>query len=319
MLNMINKKYDFSITYLIPVFNDEDVLGETYKRLLPVAEGLSDDYEIMFVDDGSKDGSLSVLESLQNGNNRINIVKLARNFGQANAIAAGFDYGKKDVFVIMDSDLQDRPEDIYKLLEAMIQNKVNMAIARWISREDSFFKVTVSKLFHYVTNRITNVHYVPKLGMFRVIRRELIEEVKRHQETTATPISLLYWMGYDFAVVDLKRDSRFAGDSGYTLKKMFQLAFDRIFSFSLFPIRLASAMGVVSGVASMLLALYYVFQRLLFNNILPGWTSLIVIMLFLFGVTFIFLGIIGEYLGRIFLETKKRPKYIIDQKIISKR
>jgi len=188
-----------------------------------------------------------------------------------------------------------------------------MAIARWISREDSFFKVTVSRLFHYVTNRITNVHYVPKLGMFRAIRKELIEEVKKHQETTATPISLLYWMGYDFAVVDLKRDSRYAGSSGYTLKKMFQLAFDRIFSFSLFPIRLASLMGVISGVASILLALYYIFQRLVFDNILPGWTSLIVIVLFLFGVNFLFLGIVGEYLGRIFLETKKRPQFIIDK------
>lgn len=310
---MTYKKYDFSITYLIPVYNDDDVLDETYRRLFPVAEALSDDYEILFVDDGSKDDSLSVLVSLQNGNNRIKIVKLARNFGQASAISAGFDHGTKDVFVIMDSDLQDRPEDIHKLLEAMVQNKVKMAVARWVSREDSFFKVTASKLFHSVTNRITNVHYVPKLGMFRAIRKELIEEVRKHQETTATPISLLYWMGYDFAVVDLQRDSRYAGSSGYTLKKMFQLAFDRIFSFSLFPIRLASLMGVISGVASILLALYYIFQRLVFDNILPGWTSLVVIVLFLFGVNFLFLGIVGEYLGRIFLETKKRPQFIIDK------
>ena len=310
---MSDKKFDFSITYLIPVYNDEDVLGETYKRLFPVAEKLSDDYEILFVDDGSKDNSLSVLTTLQNKNDRIEVLKLARNFGQANAIAAGFDYGKKDVFVILDSDLQDRPEDIHKLLDAMVRKNVNMAIARWISREDSFFKVTASRMFHYVTNRITNVHYVPKLGMFRAIRREIIEEVQKYQETTATPISLLYWMGYDFAVVDLKRDSRFAGGSGYTIKKMFQLAFDRIFSFSLFPIRLASLMGIISGISSILLALYYVYQRLVFNNILPGWTSLIVIVLFLFGINFIFLGIIGEYLGRIFLETKKRPKFIVDK------
>jgi len=310
---MTSKKFDFSITYLIPVYNDEDVLEATYKRLFPVAEQLSDDYEILFVDDGSKDNSLAVLKALQNQNERIEILKLARNFGQANAISAGFDYGKKDVFVIMDSDLQDRPEDVHNLLDAMVKNNVKMAIARWITREDSFFKVTVSRLFHHVTNRITNVHYVPKLGMFRAIKREIIEEVQKHQETTATSISLLYWMGYDFAIVDLKRDSRFAGGSGYTIKKMFQLAFDRIFSFSLFPIRLASLMGVISGISSILLALYYLYQRLVFNNVLPGWTSLIVIVLFLFGINFLFLGIIGEYLGRIFLETKKRPKYIIGE------
>lgn len=309
---MPTQKFNFSITYLIPVYNDEDVLEATYKRLFPVAEELSDDYEILFVDDGSKDDSVKVLKALQNQNERIEILKLARNFGQANAISAGFDYGKKDVFVIMDSDLQDRPEDVHKLLDAMVKNNVKMAIARWVTREDSFFKVTVSRFFHYVTNRITNVHYVPKLGMFRAIKREIILEVQKHQETTATPISLLYWMGYDFAIVDLERDPRFAGGSGYTIKKMFQLAFDRIFSFSLFPIRLASLMGVISGISSILLALYYVYQRLVFNNILPGWTSLIVIVLFLFGINFLFLGIIGEYLGRIYLETKNRPKYIVD-------
>ncbi len=309
---MTTKRFDFSITYLIPVYNDEDVLEATYNRLFPVAELLSDDYEILFVDDGSKDDSLKVLKALQNQYERIEILKLARNFGQANAISAGFDYGKKDVFVIMDSDLQDRPEDIHKLLDAMVKNNVKMAIARWVNREDSFFKIKASSLFHYVTNRITNVHYVPKLGMFRAIKREIIEEVQKHQETTATPISLLYWMGYSFAIVDLERDSRFAGGSGYTIRKMFQLAFDRIFSFSLFPIRLASLMGFIFSILSILLALYYIFQRLIFNNILPGWTSLVVIVLFLFGINFLFLGIIGEYLGRIFLKSKKRPKYIID-------
>jgi len=314
---MNKQKFEFSISYLIPVFNDEAVLEELYKRLFPVAESLSSEYEIIFVDDGCKDRSLSILEKIQQINDKIKIIKLARNFGQANAISAGLDLVQKDVVVIMDSDLQDRPEDIYKLLDAMIKNNVQIAIARWISREDSFFKINISKLFHYVTNKITNVHYVPKLGIFRAIKREVVEELKKNQETTASPMSLLYWMGYDFAIVDLKRDPRFSGDSGYNLKKMFQLAFDRIFSFSLFPIQMASVIGLISGISSIILAIYYIVQRLLFHNVLPGWTSLIVISLFLFGINFIFLGIIGEYLGRIFLETKNRPKYIVD-KILKK-
>lgn len=310
---MNQKKYNFSITYLIPVYNDESVLKETYKRLEPVAKNLSDDYEILFIDDGSQDNSLAVLCNLQNKSDRIKIIKLTRNFGQANAISAGIEFGTKDVFVIMDSDLQDRPEDIEKLLEALVKKDVKMAIARWVSREDNFFKVAASKMFHHVTNRITNINYVSKLGMFRAIKREVIEEVKTHQEATSTPISLMYWMGYDYAVVELQRDPRHAGRSGYTIKKMFQLAFDRIFSFSLFPIRLAIVIGLLSGVSSILLSFYYILQRLVFNNILPGWTSLIVIVLFLFGINFIFIGIIGEYLGRIFLETKKRPKFIVDK------
>ena len=309
---MGENQFNFSISYLIPVYNDEDVLHALYKRLIIVAQSLSEEYEILFIEDGGKDNSLSILKEISKKNDRVKILKLARNFGQANAIAAGLDHAKNDAIVIMDSDLQDRPEDIHKLIEAMIGNNVKMAIARWISREDSLFKVTVSKLFHLVTNKITNVQYVAKLGMFRVIRKEVVDAVKKNQETTASPISLIYWMGYEFAVVDLKRDPRFAGSSGYTIRKMFQLAFDRIFSFSLFPIRLANLTGVILGICSILLSVYYFHQRLVLNNVLPGWTSLIIISLFLFGINFIFLGIIGEYLGRIFLETKNRPKYIVE-------
>ncbi len=304
-------RYDFSLSIVIPVFNDEEVLCELYRRLHAVLESLAPDSEVIFIDDGSSDGSFRILRALQAENNRIRIIRLARNFGQANAIAAGLDHVSKDVTVIMDSDLQDPPEDIPRLIDAMLEANVSMAIARWATRKDRAFKILTSRFFHFVTNRITDLHHQPRLGIFRSIRRDVVDALKHIPEKTATSISLLYWMGFDYTIVDLDRDARQAGSSGYTLRKLVRLSFDRIFSYSLFPIRLASITGVILGFFSIALAIYYVVRKFLYKNIIPGWTSLIVIILFLFGMTFIFLGVIGEYLGRIFVEAKQRPKYII--------
>jgi dolichol-phosphate mannosyltransferase len=236
---------------------------------------------------------------------------LARNFGQANAIAAGLDHISKEVTVIMDSDLQDPPEDIPLLIDAMIDKNVSMAVARWITRKDNAFKIGASRFFHFLSNKITDLHHMPGLGVFRAMTRPVVDALKQIPEKTATSISILYWMGFDYTVVDLHRDERYAGTTGYTLRKMVRISFDRIFSFSLFPIRLASIVGVFLGLSSIGLAIYYVCRKFIYQNIVPGWTSLVVLILFLFGINFIFLGIIGEYLGRIFLETKQRPKYIV--------
>lgn len=305
-------RYDFNLSVIIPVYNDKEVLHELYKRLYTVLHTLCTTYEIIFIDDGSQDNSFRILRELQSKDENITVIKLTRNFGQADAITAGLEYVSAEVAVIMDSDLQDRPEDIEKLLDAMIEKDVPMAIARWVTREDSFFKVMVSRFFHFVTSEITNIHHVPRLGMFRALRKELIEELKKTPEKTATSLSLLNWMGYEYAIVDLNRDSRHAGASGYTIGKMLKLSLDRIFSYSLFPIQLSSIIGAIIGTSSIVLALYFLFQKIFLKNIVPGWTSLIVITLFLLGMNFIFLGIIGEYLGRIFLEAKQRPRYIIE-------
>jgi glycosyltransferase involved in cell wall biosynthesis len=304
-------RYPFSLSIVIPVYNDEEVLPDLHRRLTPVLNELSATCEIVFVDDGSRDQSFRVLREIQKGDPRVRIVRLARNFGQANSIAAGLDHARCEVVVLMDSDLQDRPEDIHRLIDAMLEKDVPMAIARWISRHDSALKLAVSRLFYVVTNRITSVKREPRLGVFRAMKREIIEELKAIPEKTASTMSLMYWLGFEYAAVDLQRDPRFAGKSGYTLRKMLKLSFDLIFSYSVFPIQMASLLGVVLSGGSLLLAAYFLVQKLFLRNVVPGWTSLIVINLFLFGVTFLFLGVMGEYIGRIFLEAKKRPKYVV--------
>lgn len=302
-----------SLSIVIPVYNDEEVLDELVKRLIPVAGSLSDDFEVIFIDDGSKDQSWNILMKLQKSNPRLKIIKLARNFGQSNSTAAGLDHAGGDIIVIMDSDLQDRPEDIPKLIQSMEENDTDMAIVKWLSRKDTFSKVFVSRLFHTVSNRITNLHYEPGLGVFRVMRRSVLDQIKSIPETTGTILSLMYWSGFEYSIVELQRDARYAGASGYNLRKMLKLAADRIFSYSRFPIRVATYVGLTVGGLSFIFGIYLIIRRLVNENIPAGWTSTLVAMAFLFGINFFFLGIIGEYLGRTYLETKGRPKYIISR------
>jgi dolichol-phosphate mannosyltransferase len=301
------------LSIVIPVYNDEDVLDELNRRLIPVAEAIAEDFEVIFIDDGSKDQSWKILVQLQKSNPKLKIIKLARNFGQSNSTAAGLDHAKGDIIVIMDSDLQDRPEDIPKLIDSMEENDTDMAIVKWISRKDSFSKKFVSRFFHTVSDRITNLHYEPGLGVFRVIRKSAMDQIKNIPETTGTTLSLMYWSGFEYSIVELRRDARYAGASGYNLRKMLKLAADRIFSYSLFPIRVASYAGLTVGGLSFVFGILLILKRLLNENVPAGWTSTLVLLAFLFGINFFFLGVIGEYLGRIYLETKGRPKYTISR------
>lgn len=302
-----------SISVIVPIYNDQEVIAELYRRLIPVVTGLSDNYEIILVDDGSKDNSWNEMLSVRSKNDNIKIVRLSRNFGQQSAIAAGLSIAKKDFVVLMDSDLQDRPEDIPVLVDALLKNEsFTMAIAQWEERVDSKFKLFVSKLFFNVSNRITTIRTEPRLGIFRVMKKSVVDELQKFTEKTATTISMLYFIGNRYTCVSLKRDARYAGKSGYNLSKMLSLTFARIFSFSMFPIRIVTYTGAIISICSLILGLILVLYKF-FGNVVQGWTSMMVIILFLFGINFAFLGILGEYIGRIFLETKQRPKFIISQ------
>lgn len=299
-----------SLSIIVPVFNDQEVLHELIRRISKIVPSISDKSEIILIDDGSIDKSWQIITELKSEYPNVVGIKMMRNFGQQNAIAAGLDFVTGDIIVIMDSDLQDRPEDIPKLIDALIANDASMAIAKWKSRQDSFFKKSMSRLFYQVSRRITKINHQPNLGVFRAIRRDVVEELKKYKEKTSTTLSLLYWIGVDYVAVELDRDKRFAGKSGYDLKKMLRLTLDRIFSFSMFPIRVAIYSGLIISALSFVLGILLVI-RYYTGDIAPGYTSTMVILLFLFGLNFLFMGIIGEYLGRIFLESKQRPKYII--------
>ena len=305
--------YKQSISVVVPIYNDSEVIHELIKRLSPVLESITADYEIILVDDGSRDDSWLQMLAVRQANAFIKAVRLSRNFGQQSAIAAGLSLTSKELIVLMDSDLQDRPEDIPVLIDALLADeKATMAIAQWEERKDSRLKLAVSRLFQRVSNSITEIHTMPRLGIFRVMKKSVVEELRNFPEKTATTVSLLYYIGSRYVAVPLKRDARFAGKSGYNLSKMLSLTFARIFSFSMFPIRIVTYLGALLCVGSMIAALTLIIYKLV-GNVVAGWTSMMVLMLFLFGLNFAFLGVLGEYIGRIFLETKQRPKFMIDE------
>ena len=306
-------RYTNSLSVAIPIYNDQEVIDELLRRLTAVLESIVSEYEIILVDDGSRDNSWAVMNEARKAYQHLRIARLSRNFGQQNAIAAGLSLTTKDLIVLMDSDLQDRPEDIPVLIDALLADpEASMAIAQWEERKDSRLKIAVSRLFQRVSNRITDIHTMPRLGIFRVMKKSVVEELRRFPEKTATAVSLLYFIGSKYVAVPLKRDARFAGKSGYNLGKMLNLTFARIFSFSMFPIRMVTYLGAMLCVGSMIGAWALIIYKLM-GKVLTGWTSMMVLMLFLFGLNFAFLGILGEYIGRIFLETKQRPNYIIEQ------
>lgn len=305
--------YKQSISVVVPIYNDSEVIHELIKRLGPVLESITANYEIILVDDGSRDDSWLQMLAVRQTNACIKAVRLSRNFGQQSAIAAGLSLTSKELIVLMDSDLQDRPEDIPVLIDALLADeKATMAIAQWEERKDSKFKLAVSRLFQRVSNSITEIHTMPRLGIFRVMKKSVVDELRNFPEKTATTVSLLYYIGSRYVAVPLKRDARFAGKSGYNLSKMLSLTFARIFSFSMFPIRIVTYLGALLCVGSMVAALALIIYKLV-GNVVAGWTSMMVLMLFLFGLNFAFLGVLGEYIGRIFLETKQRPKFMIDE------
>ena len=306
-------KYTQSISVVVPIYNDQEVIAELHRRLRPVLEAITDRYELILIDDGSRDRSWEEMLKVRQVNEHVRAVRLSRNFGQQSAIAAGLSLTSNDLIVLMDSDLQDRPEDIPTLIDALLADpQAMMAIAQWEERKDSRMKLAVSRLFQRVSNSITEIHTVPRLGIFRVMKKSVVEELRNFPEKTATTVSLLYYIGSRYVAVPLKRDARFAGKSGYNLSKMLALTFARIFSFSMFPIRMVTYMGAFLCIGSMVAALALVIYKLV-GNVVTGWTSMMVLMLFLFGLNFAFLGILGEYIGRIFLETKQRPKFMIGE------
>ncbi len=216
------------LSIIIPIFNDQEVLRELYNRLSPVLNGITFNFEIIFVDDGSKDNSVQILKELQNDDYHLKIVILANNFGQSNAIAAGLEQSIGNVIVVMDSDLEDRPEDIRLLIEAIEKNDEQMVIAQREIRKDSIWNKILSKLFFKVSAMITEIKHPENLGVFRAFKRSVYNQILQENNLHGTILSRFYQAKIPFATVKLVKEQRFAGRSGYTFRKRCKLALDRL-------------------------------------------------------------------------------------------
>ena len=304
----------YTLSIVIPVFNDEEVIEELFKRLDSSLSKINQSAEVILIDDGSQDNTIQTIQYHSNLLEKWNLklIKLMRNFGQMAAITAGVENAEGKYTVLIDSDLQDRPEHIELLYKILIEKNVPMVISKRKKRKDSFLKKMGSKTFHFLSSKLIDMKFPQDVGVFRIFETKYFMQLLNTDDKTTPTLSLMYWAGVSFETVELDRDERFAGTSGYNFTKMVAMALDRIFSFSTTPIRLATYTGISLGLLSFALSTLLIIRKVFFGGVVPGWTATSVIMLTSTGINLVFLGVIGEYLSRVYQETKKRPKYFIE-------
>jgi len=297
---------------IVPMYNEEEVIPETYRRLTKVMEELNENYEIIFINDGSRDNTRSMLQELCKTDKRVKLIDFARNFGHQVAITAGMDYAAGDCMVIIDGDLQDPPELIPEMIKIW-RSGYDIVYGKRISRQgETFFKKFTAKVFYRFLQKLTDINIPVDTGDFRLIDRKVCEALKQLPERNRYVRGLMSWVGFRQTAIEFERSERFAGKTKYPLKKMLKLAMDGIVSFSYKPLRLASFLGSIISMASFLYLLAVLIQRIFFpETAISGWASIIAVSLFFNGIILLMLGIIGEYIGRIYDEAKGRPLYII--------
>ena len=308
-----NKK----ITIVVPMYNEEKVVEECYKRLKINLEKIEKyDYEIIFINDGSKDKTLEILESKAQFDKKIKIISFSRNFGHQSAVSAGLQNVTGDAVIIIDADLQDPPELIPDMLKLWEQGN-DIVYGKRIKREgENLFKLFSAKMFYKTLNALSDVDIPADTGDFRLVDRKVVDIVNTFPEHNKFLRGLFSWVGYKQIPYEYERKERFAGKTKYPLRKMLKLASDGIISFSTKPLRLVGVLGVISILVSILLCIYAIISYIYrLNNLSAGWTSIMVAITFFSGVQMMTSWIIAEYIGRIYDETKGRPQYIIDKKI----
>jgi glycosyltransferase involved in cell wall biosynthesis len=298
---------------VVPVYNEELVVHETYKRLKKVMDAINEPYEIIFVNDGSKDRTAEIIKDIAKEDFRIKMLDFSRNFGHQTAITAGMDYASGKAIVVIDADLQDPPEVIPQMIEKWKEGYDVVYGKRAERKGETFFKKFTAKAFYRFLRKMTDVDIPVDTGDFRLIDRKVADALKRVNERNRYVRGIISWLGFKQTGIEFSRDKRFAGETKYPLKKMLKFAFDAITSFSYKPLKLASYAGFALSFASFVYLLVVLFQKLFIGRTIAGWASIVAINLFFNGIILIILGIIGGYIGRIYDEAKGRPLYIVKQ------
>lgn len=300
------------ISVVLPVYNEEGGLQTLYDRLIAVLEPFGRTFELILVNDGSRDGSWAGIMALANRDPRVCGVNLSRNFGHQIAITAGMDLSRGRTVVVMDSDLQDPPELIPELY-AKYEEGFDVAYAQRRTRDgETPFKKLTAKLFYRLIRRMTTIDIPVDTGDFRLMSRRVVDDLKTLQEHSRFVRGLVTWVGYNQAPVFYDRKPRYGGETKYPFAKMLRFAIDGITGFSSEPLRFGSHAGLLFAMASLALMLGFTLYKLAGGQgLVPGWTSLIVALLFLGGVQLLAIGILGEYIGRIYEEVKRRPLYLV--------
>lgn len=299
---------------VIPLYNEEGNLEKLHSRLSQVMGGMGESYEILFVDDGSKDGSFQLLKGLHEKDDKVKVITFTRNFGQHLAMTAGFDYAKGEYVILMDADLQDPPEEIPKLV-AKIREGYDVVYGHRKIRQDSLFKKLTSKIYLQLLAKLTSQALSPDITSFRIVTRKVVDCTNQLKERNRFHGGLVAWLGFPYTTVDVEYGERFAGKTKYSLRKMIALALEGIISFSDIPLRVIGYFGLLVSAISFIVGIVVLIRHLVWGIPVEGYTSTVVAIFFTGGVILLVLGVIGQYIGRIHIEVKNRPLYVIKDRI----
>lgn len=302
----------YALSVVVPAYNEEEVLPEFHRRLSAVLVTLQGDFEIVYINDGSRDRTLEVMRSLRAEDPHVSIVDLSRNFGKEIALTAGIDHATGDAVVVIDADLQDPPELIPELI-AQWQSGFDVVFARRTARDgESLFKKATASAFYRLIQRVSRVEIPADTGDFRLLSRRAVDALKQLREQHRFMKGLFAWIGFPQKAVPYRRDPRFAGETKWNYWKLWNFALEGFTSFTIAPLKIATYVGILVALVSFVFAAWIVYKTIVFGDPVRGYPSLIVVVLFLGGVQLLSIGVMGEYLGRLFDESKRRPLYFLN-------
>ena len=301
-----------TIAIIIPILDELKTIKLFYNRLKIVIESIKNhNFIICFIDDGSSDESSEVIKELIRIDSRVKLIILTRNFGKEAALTAGLDNVKADAFIPMDVDLQDPPELINEMI-SIWSTGVSLVLARRISRKnDTLFKRLTADIFYYIYNKFSSISIPRNVGDYRLMDKSVVDSIKLLPEKERFMKGIFAWVGYDFHIIDYERPKRSSGETKFEALKLLKLAKDGLFSFSVAPLKISSFLGYLGAIASFIYGAFIIVRTIFYGADLEGYASLITVILFLGSIHLIVIGILGEYIGRIFIESKNRPIYLV--------
>lgn len=306
-------KTDFLLSVVVPMYNEEQGASECVKRLKEVLSQMGCRYEILFVNDGSRDRTLSILKDERSREPNMKVIDLSRNFGHQLAITAGIDLAEGDAVIIIDGDLQDPPE-LFPEMVAKWQEGFDIVHAKRRKRTgETTFKLLTAKIYYRLIREIAHVDIPTDVGDFRLMSRKAVDALKQLREKHRYVRGMVAWLGFPQATVLYDRSARYAGVTKYSLVRMISFSWIGLTSFSIVPLRLATLCGLLSAVVGFLYGIYALIVKFYYQTAIVGWTSLVILVLLLGGIQLICLGIIGEYVGKLYEESKQRPLYLINE------
>jgi glycosyltransferase involved in cell wall biosynthesis len=305
-----------TLSVVVPLYNEELVIRAMYERLTAALERCVSSYEIILVNDGSRDRTLELAQEICRTDRRVKLINFSRNFGHQIAITAGMDRCRGLAIVVIDADLQDPPEVIAEMLEKWRQGYHVVYGVRTHRKGETWFKKTTAKIFYRLLRRMTAVQIPVDTGDFRLIDMRVLKELRKMREQARFVRGMVSWLGFKQGEVQFVREERYAGETKYPFKKMLKFAIDGVLSFSQIPLKIASAFGLLCAGVSFVAMVYGLVQRVFFpETVIPGWASTFSAVLFVGGVQLICVGILGEYVGRIYEEVKRRPLYVVQDEV----